>query len=89
MKQLLNRFIGESILVGGIGFFMYGVFHFSFQVYGGKDGFLPDFGPESTNMGAVYYYSDNALIMIAAGAMLVAVGVLMIKSKVTKGVPSL
>ena len=81
MPQLIKKFIGEIILTGGIGFFTYGIFNFSFQKYGGKGGLLPSLGSESTNIGVAYYYDDSVLFMITIGAILITVGILIIKNR--------
>lgn len=68
MKQFIKKFIGEFILIGGVGLFVCGVFNFSYM---GRN-FV------------VYYYDYGELLMITIGAILVTFGVLIIRNKNTR-----
>lgn len=84
-------FIGEIVLTGGVGLFIYNVFNFSSS--GGTGGEWTDGGtnPFSGIFGSiggryefeyvVYYYRHETLLMIAIGAMLVTLGILIIKNQ--------
>ena len=67
MKQFIKKFVGEILLIGGVGLFSYNILGFSYY---------------TRNRGGDYYYYDsNTLLIIAVGAMLIAVGVLIIKKR--------
>jgi hypothetical protein len=65
-------FFGSIALTTGVGLFIFNVFNFT---NGAEDTLNFNF------VGEVYYYADDTLWMIAIGAMLITVGVLMIRNK--------
>lgn len=67
MKQFIKKFVGEILLVGGVGLFSYNILGFSYHT--------------SNRRGDYYYYDSNTLLIIVVGAMLIAVGVLIIKNR--------
>jgi hypothetical protein len=87
MKQFLSKFIGEIAFTLGTGFFIYGIFNFTYHIYGGQErGSIPALlhVTESTNMGAAYFYNGSALLKITIGAILITIGVFLIKNRQQK-----
>lgn len=75
MKHFIKKFIGEIILTGGIGLFAYSIFNFSYKTYGSE------FLLNGELAGMAYYYHSVTLLMIAIGAILITVGVLIIRNR--------
>lgn len=67
MKQFIKKFIGEILLISGIGILTYNIFNF-YHTY-------------TNYQGGYYYYNTGTLSLIAIGAMLMTMGILIIKNK--------
>ncbi len=84
MEEKVKKYLGEVLIVLGAGIFSYNVFNFSWKDEVGDDLPWPDFdfhfGPRSLG-NVAYYYSNETLLLIALGAMLIAGGVLIIRNK--------
>ena len=80
MKQISKRFSGETILIGGVGLFTYNIFNFSYRTYG-KGGLDLNLNFEPELQGIAYYYHSDTLLMIAISAMLITLGILVIKNR--------
>jgi len=81
IKQLIRfikKYLGETILVIGTGLFIHNVFNFSYKTYG-KGGL--NFGFTEELEGIAYHYSSDVLGRISIGAMLIVIGILIIKNK--------
>jgi len=85
MKQFIKKFIGETLLTGGVGLLIYNIFNFSYR--GGTGGKWTGDLPQLTSLGGyefeyvAYYYNQSSLLTITAGAMLIVIGILIIKNK--------
>ena len=81
--RLIKNYIGEVMLVVGVGLFTYNVFDFSFS--DSTRGLLTPSGLPSLggrDLGNVaYYYTETNLLLISAGAMLTVVGILVIRNR--------
>jgi len=87
--EKIKKYLGGLILILGTGIFSYNIFNFSF-----KDSTIPaikmpsglpslpgfERGRELGNI--AYYYTDNTLLFIAIGAMLIVAGILIIKKQI-------
>ena len=84
MKQFIKRYSGEIILTGGIGLFIYSIFNFSYETTIGSCLNL-DLNLDSYNcdtepiQGVAYYYQPDTILMISVGAMLIVIGILIIR----------
>jgi len=79
IKQLvrfIKKYLGETILVIGVGLFIRNIFNFSYRI---KDGLCFDLGCDNIT-GVAYYYSSDVLMGISIGAMLIVSGILIIKN---------
>lgn len=76
LKQI-KKYLGEIMVVLGTGTFSYNIFNFSFTDWEGLR--LPSLGGELGNV--AYYYTDEALLGIALGAMLIVLGILVIRNR--------
>ncbi len=89
MKQLkifIKKYLGEISLTGGVGLLVYSVFNFSYQIIGPSS--MPRLPLRGVSVesfepfqGIVYYYQPDTILMISIGAMLVVIGILIIKNK--------
>jgi len=80
MKKIIKKYFGEISLVIGVGTFFYNIFNFSYRTFG-KGGLLPKLPGSDDFEGIAYFYSSDVLIMIAVGAILMTIGILIIKNK--------
>lgn len=71
--------MGELFTTIGVAIFSYNIFNFDYKIYGG--GLDKIFRPDGELEGIVYYYSNNTLMMIAIGATISIIGLLIIKNK--------
>ena len=67
------------MLVGGTGLFFYSVFNFSYRDTSTGLPRLPSLSHELINV--AYYYKEDALQLIATGAILIVVGILVIRNR--------
>ena len=86
LKKFTKKYLGEISLIGGIGLFIYGVFNFSYKIIGPSSmPRLPLRGVSAKSFepfqGIVYYYQSDTILMISIGAMLIIIGILIIKNK--------
>ena len=88
MKKFVKRFIGEFLLILGVGLFVYNVF--SFDVGGGtyhpgsgdsQSNIADYFGYHSYENTSYYYYQKETLNIITIGAVLITIGILVIRNK--------
>jgi len=80
MKQFIKKFIGEVLVTVGVGIFSFNIFNFDYQTYE-KGGLQKIFGRSEGLEGIAYYYHNNVLTMIAVSAILITIGILIIKNK--------
>lgn len=85
MKKLIKRFIGEFLLILGVGLFVYNVFNFQSVGYGETNGASNDIdwsNPISPNYQCFkYFYTSATQNQIVVGAILATIGVLVIRNK--------
>jgi hypothetical protein len=89
MKKLIlfgKKYLGELLTIMGTGISVYNVFNFSYRTYGKiiSEGLLPklpSLGPKLELEGIAYYYSSDTLWLISIGAMLIILGLIMMKYK--------
>ena len=83
-KKFIKKYLGEISLTGGIGLFIYNIFNFSYETTTGScfniDIDLFDCDTELIE-GVAYYYQSDTITMISIGAMLIIIGILIIKNK--------
>lgn len=79
-EQFIKKFIGEILVTVGVGTFFYNIFNFDYRTYG-KGGPLLKLQGITEIEGIAYYYKGDVLIMIALGAMLATIGILIIKNR--------
>ena len=82
MKQ--KKYLGEILLIGGVGLFIYNIFNFSYKTTIGScfDLDLDIFDCDTEPIqGVAYYYQADTILMISVGAMLIIIGILIIKNK--------
>ena len=82
MKKIITtiqQYLGEFFTTIGVTIFFYNIFNFDYKTYG--YGLDKIFRPESEFKDIAYYYSDNTLAMIAIGAAISIIGLLIIKNK--------
>ena len=78
LKDFIKKYLGETSLVGGVGLFIYNIFNFSYKTEFG----LCRWGVSCEPIqGVVYYYQSDTILMISVGAMLIIIGILIIKNK--------
>ena len=81
MKQLkifIGKYLGEMSLTGGVGLSVYSIFNFSYETRLG----LCRHGVSCEPIqGVAYYYYSDVILMISTGAMLIIIGILIIKNK--------
>lgn len=81
--KLIRNYFGEISLVVGTGLFFYNIFNFSFSdsTRGGINiPGLPKLGGRELG-NVAYYYTEIGLLLISVSAILIVVGILMIRSK--------
>ena len=81
MKQ--KKYLGEILLIGGVGLFIYNIFNFSYKtanVLSSYPKLKINSGIEQFQ-GVAYYYQPNTILIISIGAMLIIIGILIIKNK--------
>ncbi len=80
--KIVKKYFGEILLVIGTGTFWYNIFNFSFSDSSGPRlnllG-LPSLGSGRDLGNVAYYYTDSTLLLITVGAMLIVIGVLIIR----------
>jgi len=79
MKNIIKKFIGEILVTLGTGAFFYNIFNFSYRTYT-KNGLRPE-PPRGELEGIAYYYNNDVLMIIAIGAALTTIGILIIKNR--------
>ena len=86
LKKFIKKYLGEISLIGGIGLLIYSVFNFSYQIIGPSS--MPRLPLRGVSVesfepfqGIVYYYHSDVILMISIGAMLIIIGILIIKNK--------
>jgi len=79
IKNLIKRYLGETMVITGTGLFVYNVFDFSYTASYGRCT-LPIFSCERI-LGVGYYYPFNNLLSISIGAMLIVGGIMIIINK--------
>jgi len=79
-EQFIEKYIGEIFVTIGIGTFFYNILNFSYRTYG-KGGLSPKLPGIPELEGIAYYYKNDVLIMIALGAILATIGILIIKNR--------
>ncbi len=62
----IKKYLGELLTIIGIGVFSYNAFNF-YHTFGGSANY--------------YYYSEDVLMAISVGAMLIAIGIMIMKHK--------
>ena len=83
LKDFIKKYLGKILLTGGIGLFVYHIFNFSYKT-ANVSGSYPKLKINSEIeqfQGVAYYYHPDAILMISIGAMLIVVGILIIKNK--------
>ena len=78
LKIFIKIYLGEMFLVGGVGLFIYNIFNFSYNARYGLCHLRVSCEPIQ---GVAYYYESDAMLMISVGAMLIIIGILIIKNK--------
>lgn len=78
LKKFIKKYLGEILLIGGIGLFIYNIFNFSYKTQSGLCLRLASCEPIQ---GVAYYYRPDTLLMMSVGAMLIIIGILIIKNK--------
>jgi len=87
--KLIKKYFGELMLIIGSGIFVYNVFNFdsSVETYCHaqnricKGSIFGGVSSEIEAVGVSYYYSPNALLWFTISAMLIVIGILIIRSK--------
>ena len=88
MKEKIKKYIGEMMTIVGVGVLTYNVFNFSYKGgYGGEytEGDFPSL--VTRNIGGyefnyvAYYYTNDTILLITIGAMLIVSGILIIRDK--------
>ena len=76
MKRI-KKYLGEILTIVGTSSASYGVFNFSYKTFEGRC-FTNNCEPIS---GAVYFYSQESIMLISVGLTLIVIGILIIKNK--------
>lgn len=80
MKRLIKKYLGEIMITVGSGLFVYNVFSFSYTTFNKWAGGFQIAGTKR-EVGALYYYHNHTLLLLAFGTMLIIAGILIIRSK--------
>jgi hypothetical protein len=85
MKNLYKRYTGEFLLILGVGIFVYNVFNFQSVGYGETNVASNDIdfnNPTYPNFQCFkYFYTTATQNQIVVGAILVTIGILIIRNK--------
>lgn len=87
MKKFVKRFIGEFLLILGVGLFVYNVLNFESEGYPTTEGGPVRLIPRSSTYRVYnyqcfdYYYLYDTKKQIVAGAVLMTIGILIIRNK--------
>lgn len=82
----IKRYLGEITLLTGVCIFTSNILDFSYN-YGrrGINPFAPLGSGSETIQGVLYYYPDDKIWLITLGAVLIVLGILMIRNKKKEG----
>ncbi len=89
MIKIIKNLLGEFFFTSGVGIFIYNILSFSYKGgHGGKwiDGSL-SFLPQLLTRGryefeyVVYYYKHDTIVLVTIGAIMITLGLLIIKNK--------
>jgi len=88
MKKLIKKFIGEFLLILGVGLFIYNVFNFDIgggTYHEGENG-IPQYlrdreGYHSFENTSYFYYRKDTLKSLTIGAILITIGILTIRNR--------
>lgn len=80
--RFIKKYIGELILLIGVWLFVFNIFNFSYEAPRTK-GVLPELPKLTSEIvdSVAYYYSDSIIVLIALGAVLIVLGILIIRNK--------
>jgi len=78
IKNFIKRYLGEVMVIIGTRFFVYNILDFSYRA---RYGLCVPTASCKNIVGVAYYYTSNTLSMISIGAMLIVVGILIIRKK--------
>ena len=75
--KLIKKYLGEIMLTIGTGLFSYNIFKFDWKRAPGKLVLLG----EQNLQPIIYYYPNRTLFWITVGAVLIVIGILIIRNK--------
>jgi|AntAceMinimDraft_17_1070374.scaffolds.fasta_scaffold177271_2 hypothetical protein len=78
LNNLIKRYFAEILIVVGSGLFINGIFSFSSKTEVGN---CPLHFSCRQVMGAAYYYDFYSLLVVSIGAMLIILGLLILRNK--------
>jgi len=83
MKEKIKKYLGELLIIIGTGIFINNLFNFSYRTEycSGALPSLPSLGGCEKITGVAYYYSDNVILWLTIGGILLVLGVLIIRNK--------
>lgn len=79
MKNFLKKYSGELLTIIGTGIFAYNVFNFSYKT---RMGFSLSPLSNEPIQGVAYYYSNGTIVFITIGAILIVLGLIIMKRRV-------
>ena len=78
--HLIKQYIGSLSLITGVGIFVYNIFNFDNDVSSGLGKYAEyGYNDDVTDRVIHYFYWHDTLILIAIGAMLITLGILILR----------
>ena len=80
INRIARNYLGETALIIGTGILSYNIFNFSYKT---KTGVCVSLGLSCEKIqGVAYYYTEEILLLISIGAILMTLGFLILRKKV-------